>query len=133
MATRGRARAGRERDLPAPGPPGLTVLFEDQQAADQDLQHLCAHHSRGAQVARALLLQGAGVAHGEDQGGGLHHQHTQGQVLYPGGLTRCNHGPRGSAGGRGRRRLCGVRGDKGYLWVDKRARARGRERNVNVR
>lgn len=63
----------------------LTVLLQDQQHAGEDLHDLGQHHGRGGQVPRAVGLQGAGVAHGEHQGGRLKDQHTQREVLQPGG------------------------------------------------
>lgn len=64
----------------------LTVLHEDQEGAGEDLEHLSRHHSGGGQVAGAVLLQGAGVAHGEHQRGGLQHQHPQRHILQPRGV-----------------------------------------------
>lgn len=66
-------------------PGALTVLLEDEQHTGEDLHDLGQHHSWGGQVPRALGLQGAGVPHGEHQGGGLEHQHAQGEVFEPGG------------------------------------------------
>lgn len=62
----------------------LTVLFEDEQHTGKDLHDLSHHHGGGGKVPRAVRLQGAGVPHGEHQGGGLEHQHAQREVLQPG-------------------------------------------------
>lgn len=67
----------------------LTVLVEDQQHAGGDLHDLGQHHGRGGQVPRPVRLQGAGVAHGEHQGGRLEHQHSQRGVLQLGGGHVC--------------------------------------------
>lgn len=61
----------------------LTVLLEDEEGAGEDLQQLGRHHGGRRQVAGAVALQGAGVAHGEHEGGGLQHQHPQRQILQP--------------------------------------------------
>lgn len=66
-------------------PGGLTVFLEDEQHTGEDFQDLSQHHSWGGQVPRALGLQGAGVPHGEHKGGGLEHQHAQGEILQPWG------------------------------------------------
>lgn len=63
----------------------LTVFFKDEHQTDGDLHDLGRHHGRGGQVARALRLQGSRVAHDEHQGRGLEYQHSQGEVLEPGG------------------------------------------------
>lgn len=72
------------------------MLLEDEQHTGEDLHDLGHHHGRRGQVSRALGLQGAGVAHGEHQGGGLEDQHAQRQILEPGR----SHGHK-SAGRRG--------------------------------
>lgn len=59
----------------------LTTLHENQQGAGEDLEHLGRHHGRRGQVAGAVLFQGARVAHGEHQRGGLQHQHPERYVL----------------------------------------------------
>lgn len=60
---------------------GLTVLLEDQHNAGDDLHELRRHHGGRGQVPGSVSLQGSGVPHGQHQGGGLEHQHPQGQVL----------------------------------------------------
>lgn len=77
----------------------LTVLLEDEHHTGEDFHHLSHHHGWGGQVPRALGLQGAGVPHGEHQGGGLEHQHAQREVLQPGR----GHGQRSVGGWRQRR------------------------------
>ena len=66
----------------------LTAILEDQQGAGEDLEHLGQHHSGGGQVAGAIFLQGAGVAHGEHQRRGLQHQDPQRHILHPQGVWR---------------------------------------------